>query len=60
METEYAALYPEQIKSAVGNNGNFDPRDANIYHQRLSTALSSDPLFARQWSSTAKDLDDIL
>ena len=33
METEYAAFYPEQIKSATGNNGNFDANDPNIYHQ---------------------------
>ena len=24
---------PTQIKSTTGNNGNFDPNDANIYHQ---------------------------
>ncbi len=35
METEYAAFYPEQIKSATGNNGNFDVNDPNIYHQIL-------------------------
>ncbi|MBK6615916.1 hypothetical protein [Ottowia sp.] len=28
-----APLYPEQIKSAIGNNGNFDPADPNILHQ---------------------------
>ena len=29
----YIAFYPEQIKSATGNNGNFDPSDPNILHQ---------------------------
>lgn len=29
----YLAFYPEQIKSAEGNNGNFDPNDPNILHQ---------------------------
>lgn len=31
--THYIAFHPEQIKSAVGNNGNFDPSDPNILHQ---------------------------
>lgn len=26
------AFHPEQIKSAIGNNGNFDPEDADIAH----------------------------
>ena len=26
----YIAFYPEQIKSAIGNNGNFDPQDPSI------------------------------
>jgi len=29
----YVVLTPTQIKSATGNNGNFDPNDANIYNQ---------------------------
>jgi len=29
---EFIAFEPTQIK-AVDNNGNFDPEDANIYHQ---------------------------
>lgn len=29
----YVAFRPEQIKSAIGNNGNFDPSDPNILHQ---------------------------
>jgi len=32
-ETVVIASRPEQIKSAVGNNGNFDPSDPNILHQ---------------------------
>lgn len=30
---EIVAFYPEQIKSATGNNGNFDPSDPNILNQ---------------------------
>lgn len=30
---QYVAFHPEQIKSATGNNGNFDPSDPNILHQ---------------------------
>lgn len=31
--TVYVAFHPEQIKSATGNRGTFDPNDANILHQ---------------------------
>lgn len=31
----YVPVRPNQIKSATGNNGNFDANDANIYHQIL-------------------------
>ncbi|MCL2872588.1 MAG: hypothetical protein FWF41_06390 [Betaproteobacteria bacterium] len=31
---EYVAFRPEQIKSATGNRGSFDPNDPNILHQR--------------------------
>ena len=30
----YVAFRPEQIKSAIGNSGAFDPNDPNILHQR--------------------------
>ena len=33
--THYIAFEPTQIKS-VDNNGNFDPEDANIYHQEAA------------------------
>ena len=29
----YIAFHPEQIKSAIGNRGTFDPADPNILHQ---------------------------
>ena len=32
-ERQYVVFDPAQIKSATGNNGKFDPNDANIYHQ---------------------------
>ena len=35
----YDALI-SQIKSATGNNGNFDPNDANIYHQSATDLLA--------------------
>ena len=28
--THYVAFHPEQVKSAIGNNGNFDPRERDI------------------------------
>lgn len=40
METEYAAFYPNQIKSATDNIGTFDLRDANIYHQVISPGIT--------------------
>lgn len=30
---QYIVFRPSQIKSATGNNGNFDPSDSNILHQ---------------------------
>lgn len=34
----YIAFKPEQIKSAIGNNGNFDPEDADIAHFGIADA----------------------
>lgn len=31
--TQYVVFNPTQIKSAVGNNGEFNPKDSNILHQ---------------------------
>lgn len=36
-ETVYAALYPEQIKSTIGNRGTFDPTDPSILNQAGDT-----------------------
>ena len=33
-ENQYIAFRPEQIKSAIGNNGNFDPEDPRISFSR--------------------------
>ena len=30
--SQIVAFYPTQIKSAIGNNGNYDPRDPDITH----------------------------
>lgn len=42
---EYVAFSPEQIKSATGNNGNFDPNDPNIMYSRRA------PLPAATWAA---------
>jgi hypothetical protein len=31
---EYVAFYPDQIKSAIGNRGTFDPKDPNVNFSR--------------------------
>jgi hypothetical protein len=36
-EKHYVAWFPTQIKSAIGNNGNFDPNNPNILKQGLNT-----------------------
>lgn len=36
-DDSYVALDPAQIKSAIGNNGNFDSEDRNILHQPAQT-----------------------
>lgn len=36
---EAVAFRPEQIKSAIGNNGNFDPDDADIAHFGIADAV---------------------
>lgn len=38
----FIAFRPEQIKSAIGNNGQFNPQDANILHQDARGAFSLD------------------
>jgi len=39
---DLVAFSPEQIKSAVGNRGTFDPNDPNILHQRNNRTPSKD------------------
>ena len=38
----YAVFKPEQIKSATGNSGAFNPADANIYHSTAPQAYTRD------------------
>ncbi|WP_250533984.1 hypothetical protein [Caballeronia sp. AZ10_KS36] len=38
---EYVVFNPEQVKSAIGNRGTFDPRDPNILHQDSRPAVST-------------------
>lgn len=40
----YVAFRPEQIKSATGNNGQFDPNDPNILHQGPRGTFSPEQL----------------
>jgi hypothetical protein len=41
----YIAFHPNQIKSALGNNGNFDPADPNVLHSRfLANNLARDAI----------------
>ena len=41
-EVFFIAFTPTQIKSATGNNGQFNPQDANILHQDARGAFSLD------------------
>ncbi|MFD3300236.1 LPD38 domain-containing protein [Aquipseudomonas alcaligenes] len=41
---EYVAFRPEQIKSAIGNNGDFDPANADIRYSLNSTAAEREAL----------------
>ncbi len=42
-EKHYVAFFPEQIKSATGNRGTFDPNDPNILHQNKRGSLRIGP-----------------
>ena len=67
METEFAVFRPEQVKSAIGNSGAFDPNNPNIFYQfygeggirRLDEAESATRLadldVARQMETAGKD-----
>lgn len=37
METEFAVFRPEQVKSAIGNSGAFDPNNPNIFYQTAAS-----------------------
>ena len=41
---EIVAFHPEQIKSAIGNNGNFDPTNPDIRYQEESALSKEIPL----------------
>lgn len=43
---EYVVFYPNQIKSAIGNNGNFSREDNNILHQAANPDAA--PIFYSQ------------
>ena len=60
----YIALYPTQIKSATGNNGDFDPTNPDIRYSRPTPRLS--PVVQpttpnQQWQSPDKSkLDNVI
>lgn len=43
-QTMYVTTRPEQIKSAIGNNGNFDPADPNILNQSATLRSGKEKL----------------
>ncbi len=58
---DWVTFYPQQVKSAIGNRGTFDPLSGNILHQitpdqarsiDMETKLPSDPLFAKAVANT--------
>lgn len=49
----YVAFNPEQIKSAIGNNGSFDRDDTSILHQSSANALSQKGVNRRAPSTEA-------
>lgn len=46
---EFVVFRPEQIKSAIGNRGTFDPNDPNILHQ---SGLSSTEQAVQRWKAS--------
>lgn len=62
--TIYVAFRPEQIKSAIGNRGTFDPNDPNILYQADQptwfSALEKGIESAKQAKATAKDWKAII
>ena len=51
---EYIAFEPTQIKS-VDNNGNFDPEDANIYHQEAGGDTKNNLVLRQEKENTAEN-----
>ena len=52
------AFYPNQIKSATDNNGEFDPRSNNIYEQRFNESKENDLMRIRDYyEGTGMDVD---
>ncbi len=53
----YITFSPNQIKSVTGNNGNFDPNDANVYNQ---SAPDSDRIADEDYRVLRRQYDDLL
>lgn len=51
---EVVAFYPEQVKSATGNNGNFDPENPDI---RMSAVDQTETPAFRRWFKGSKAVD---
>lgn len=54
-ETVYVTNDPSAVKSAIGNNGNFDPNDANILNQG-GKLVTDTPAF-KNWFGESKVVD---
>lgn len=59
--TQIVAFYPEQIKSAIGNNGDYDPDNADIRFQRQRSAglATEDADAFQRWFGSSKVVDSI-
>lgn len=56
-ETQYVAFNPNQIKSAIGNNGDFSPNNDSILFSRSQTIANKIEQFASNHEVTAKAFD---
>jgi len=51
----YVAFRPEQIKSAIGNRGTFDPNDPNILYSRARTITDDDTMASTVFTLLAQN-----
>lgn len=56
----FGVFSPEQVKSAIGNRGTYDPNDPNILHQSASSETGQKPTETeafRKWFGNSKVVD---